>query len=299
MVGGLKQRLGTALDKIDLKINHPGPACGDTRPRVVWIHHDIDQDYMQWCKDKTLVDSVACFVFVSCWQRARYLAAFGLPRERCVVLQNATDVGPDLRSWDAGPIWRCAYTSTPFRGLSVLLDAWERLGPRGAELNIWSSMKLYRGDDGPYAHLYERAQSMPGVIYHGIVPNAELRAALRTVHFLTYPSTFAETSCLAVIEAMTAGCRVIVPSLGALPETTCGYAHVYPSRSDAAAHARSFSDALRTEFEEPWCGASEMALQQQQHCAAAYDWRRRVEEWRRLIDSVCDKSSRMHLVAAE
>lgn len=299
MVAGLKQRLGMAVEKIDLKINHPGPTSGDTRPRLVWIHHDINQAYMQWCKDKTLVDSVACFVFVSYWQRERYLSAFGLPHERCVVLHNATDVGPDLRSWEAGPVWRCAYTSTPFRGLSVLLDAWERLAPSGAELNIWSSMKLYRSDDGPYIHLFERAQSMPGVIYHGIVPNHELRAALRTVHFLTYPSTFAETSCLAVIEAMAAGCRVIVPSLGALPETTCGYAHIYASSSDAAIHALSFSNALQREFERPWCGASEMALMQQRHCAAVYDWRRLIEEWRQLIDSVCDKSSRMHAVGAE
>jgi glycosyltransferase involved in cell wall biosynthesis len=284
--------LGHELDRINLKLNHPGQDKDDNRPRVVWIHHDANQDYMQWCKDKSLVDSVDCFVFVSYWQRERYLTTFDLPPERCIVLRNATEVSPDLRPWEAAPVWRCAYTSTPFRGLSVLLDAWERLSPANAELHIWSSMKLYLHDDAPYAHLYERAQSMPGVIYHGIVPNSELRAALRSIHFFVYPSTFAETSCLAVIEAMAAGCRVIVPSLGALPETTCGYARVYPSNPDADAHAAALAEVLADEMTGPWSGEPELSTAQQRHCAAVYDWDHRTREWRRLIDSVCEKKAR-------
>ena len=228
MVAGLKERMGPELDQINLQINHPGHDDGDTRPRVVWMHHDINQQWVQWCKDKALVDLVRCFVFVSHWQRERYLNAFGLPPQRCCVLRHAVDLHPNLRTWDTAPVWRCAYTSTPFRGLAVLLDAWGRLRPLNAELHIWSSMKLYLGDDGPYNHLYERARAMPKVVYHGIEPNLELRAALRNMHFLVYPNIFQETACLAVIEAMAAGCRVIVPSLGALPETTGGYARVYP-----------------------------------------------------------------------
>ncbi len=298
MVAGLRERMGHELDRINLKLNHPGQDKDDSRPRVVWIHHDANQQYMQWCKDQTLVDSVNCFVFVSYWQRERYLAMFDLPPERCIVLRNATEVSPDIRFWQAEPVWRCAYTSTPFRGLSVLLDAWERLSPANAELHIWSSMKLYLHDDAPYAHLYERAQSMPGVIYHGIVPNSELRAALRSIHFLVYPSTFAETSCLAVIEAMAAGCRVIVPSLGALPETVSGYARIYPSHRDPTAHAEAFSEMLASEMKRPWGGEQALSLAQQRHCAAVYDWRRRTAEWHDLIESLCDQVTSHHDVSS-
>ena len=274
MVAGLRQRLGRELERVNLKVmgfdtlDHDG----DSRPQVVWMHHDVNQEWVQWCKDKTLVDLVDCFVFVSCWQREQYLKAFGLPPERCVVLRNATEVGSSPRRWEPAPVWRCAYTSTPFRGLSVLLDAWERVGPSNAELHIWSSMKLYLGDDGPYNHLYERAQSMPGVIYHGIVPNPELCAALRDMHFLVYPSTFAETSCLAVIEAMAAGCRVIIPSLGALPETTGGYARIYPHEVDANRHAEVFANVLAYEMSNPWAGATDLSMAQQQYCAETFDW---------------------------
>jgi glycosyltransferase involved in cell wall biosynthesis len=168
-----------------------------------------------------------------------------------------------------------------------LLDAWERLSPGNAELHVWSSMKLYLGDDGPYNHLYERAQSMVGVIYHGIVPNSELCTALRDMHFLVYPSTFAETSCLAVIEAMAAGCRVIVPSLGALPETTGGYARIYPHELDANRHAEVFANVLAYEISNPWAGATDLSMAQQRYCAKTFDWDHRAAEWRQLIAVLC------------
>ena len=77
------------------------------------------------------------------------------------------------------PPLKVAYTSTPFRGLAVLLEAWEQAAPRDAELHIWSSLKLYGpgADDAPYAALYARAGSLPNVHYHGLLPNAALRAA--------------------------------------------------------------------------------------------------------------------------
>ena len=291
MVAGLRERIGQELERINLQVNHPGHDKTDKRPRVVWMHHHVNQRWVQWCKDKELVDSVTCFVFVSYWQREQYLNTFGLPPQRCVVLRHALDLSPDLRRWEAGSKWRCAYTSTPFRGLSVLLDAWERLSPANAELHIWSSMKLYLEDDSPYTHLYQRAQSTPGVIYHGIAPNPELRAALQSMHFLVYPCTFEETACLAVIEAMAAGCRVIVPSLGALPETTGGYARIYPFNPNVEEHVATFAENVAAELATPWAGEPELSLSQQAHCAVVYDWQRRLREWRQLIRLTCDQTN--------
>jgi hypothetical protein len=292
MIAGLRQRMGAELDRISLQVNYPGRDQADDRPQVVWMHHDVNQRWVQWCNDKRLVDTVACFVFVSYWQRERYLNAFGLPPERCFVLRHGLDLNPERRRWETGPILRCAYTSTPFRGLSVLLDAWERLSPGNAELHIWSSMRLYREDDGPYEHLYARAESLRGVTYHGLAPNTELRAALRSMHFFAYPCTFAETACLAAIEAMAAGCRLIVPSLGALPETTAGYARIYPSSDRAEADVAAFVENLSAELAAPWDGDPGLSLSQQAHCGAVYDWQRRLPEWRLLIHRVCNGGTR-------
>ena len=124
----------------------------------------------------------------------------------------------------------------------------------------------------------------PGVVYHGLAPNHELRAALRTMHILAYPSTFAETACLSVMEAMAAGCRVVVPSYGALPETTGGYARVYPWCADPRRHTAIFAYTLADEIARPWRGRPDIALAQQAHCATVFAWSRCLDEWRALIE---------------
>ncbi|MBZ9993109.1 glycosyltransferase [Mesorhizobium sp. BH1-1-4] len=288
MIQGLEDRVPDSLARIQLQVNMFPDNPSRIQPLVMWMHHDVNQNAVQWCRNRELVDRVRCFVFVSHWQRERYQSEFGILPSKCVVLRNATAVTKQQRIWTKTDPLRFAYTSTPFRGLSVLLDAWEQLNLRDAELHIWSSMRLYHQDDMKYQPLYARAQALKGVIYHGIAPNSELKSALRDIHFLAYPSTFEETSCLAVVDAMAAGCRVIVPALGALPETTSGFAHVYPWSDDTLEHAALFASAIASEVESPWLGTPEMSSKQQNYCDLFFDWNVRAKEWTRLIESLTD-----------
>ncbi|AWN48661.1 glycosyl transferase [Methylobacterium terrae] len=286
MVEGLRARLGGALAAVQLCVNGYDEARLDGRPLVVWIHHAADQQAVQWLHDGARAARVDRFVFVSDWQRASFVAAFGLAPENCLVLRNATDVPAAYRAPTGRRPLRIAYTSTPFRGLSVLLDAWDRLRPQGAELHIWSSHRLYGPafDDAPHATLFARARSLPNVHHHGIVPNPELREALREIDVLAYPSTFAETSCLAVIEALAAGCRVICPDLGALPEAAGAFGRTYPFEPDPAAHAEVFAGLLAQEIADPWGGRPEIAAEQQAAMRRLYDWPVRVAEWHRFLE---------------
>ncbi len=208
MVEGLRARMGGALEAVQLCVNGYDPARLDGRPLVVWVHHDVDQRAVQW-------------------MRGRGPRGAGRPlRLRVGVAAGA--LRRDLRA-GAGPLPRAAQRHRgPGRrpGPGRPAPAQDRLyqhpvprprgaarglGPAaagGAELHIWSSHRLYGPafDDAPHAALFARARSLPNVHHHGIVPNPELREALRDIDVLAYPSTFAETSCLAVIEALAAGC---------------------------------------------------------------------------------------------
>jgi len=140
-------------------------------------------------------------------------------------------------------------------------------------------MKIYGLDDSEYQPLYEKARSLTGVFYHGIVPNEQLRSSFQDIDFFTYPCVFEETSCLAVIEAMAAGCRIIAPALGALPETTAGYGRLYPWNLDNQKHILAFAEVLREELENPWKGRVMLPEKQQEYCRDVYSWDVRSIEW--------------------
>jgi glycosyltransferase involved in cell wall biosynthesis len=275
MVAGLEKHLGDALDRVTVGVN-----ClpnDRTKPIICWLHHDYNQPAVQWLRDDAAVQHVDAFVFVSHWQRERFQMIFRLPPERCHVLRNAVDWRQDVHSRTGR---RFAYTSTPFRGLDVLLAAWERAEmPEDAELHLFTSMALYGLSDAPYEALYDRARKLPGVIYHGFKPNHEVRDALAGMDFLAYPATWEETSCLSVIEAMAAGCQVICPTYGALPETTAGFARMYPWIENPKEHARVFAHMLETAI--PGTPAMQAA-----YTRMVYAWDNRAIQWRQLIGSL-------------
>lgn len=287
MVDGLRSRLGAELDRVRLGVN--AIACEDTSgPLIVWIHHDVDQAAVQWLDDRAQQERVARFVFVSAWQMERFIVRFDMCRSRCVVIRNATAAPVLERAAQPRARLKLAYASTPFRGLAVLLEAWARLLPSAAELHIWSSQTLYGPgfDDAPYDAMFARARYLSGVHLHGIVPHADLCEALRDCDILAYPNTFQETSCLVAIEAMAAGCRIICPSHGALPETVDRFARLYPFTPDPDDHAERFAALLVEEIGNLWQGEPDTMLEQQIFVRARHDWAGRVAEWRELIDEV-------------
>jgi glycosyltransferase involved in cell wall biosynthesis len=212
---------------------------------VLWTQHAENQPAVASLAEPAERDSWSSFVLISSWQAESYRRRFGVPMERSVILRNA--MAPAFAALPARgrrdpaspPVF--AYTSTPFRGLDVLLDAWPEIreGLPGARLQVFSSMAVYQkgGEADEYAALYERSRGLAGVEYVGSLAQPDLAQALHKADGLSYPSTFAETSCIAAIEALAAGCLVLTTDLGALRETTAGFARLLslpPRREDLA-----------------------------------------------------------------
>lgn len=253
-------------------LNDPDPAVaevlraeiGPRGLRVLWTQHDVDQPAIAAFAAAEVRAAWDRIVFVSDWQRRAYRRSFG-PGPRDVVLGNAIapafgslfDADESVLDAKPGPP-TLIYTSTPFRGLDVLLDAFPLIRSRlpEARLLVHSSLGVYQvaeADDG-YRPLYDRCRALAGVDYRGAVSQPALARALKGAHCLVYPSTFAETFCTSALEAMAAGCLAVVGDLGALAETTRGLAELVPLAPDPADYASAFADRVVEALGDPGLG---------------------------------------------
>jgi glycosyltransferase involved in cell wall biosynthesis len=278
------------------------PLLSPGTPLVLWTQHAADQPAVQPLAEPEVAALVDRFVFVSQWQRAGYVHGFKLAPERCQVLRNA--VGPAFAGLfaDAPTAWaakawppRLAYTSTPFRGLDTLLDVFPAIRDRvpGVTLEIYSSMQVYHlppgRDTADYGHLYRRAATTAGVEYVGSLPQPALARAMRSVDVLAYPNHFAETSCIAVMEALAAGCRVVTSDLAALGETTAGFAALVAVGGDRDEYRRQFVaavvDVLTAVARDP-AAAREHLDRQLAYVESQCVWPLRARQWARWLATI-------------
>jgi glycosyltransferase involved in cell wall biosynthesis len=115
------------------------------------------------------------------------------------------------------------------------------------ELKVFSSFGLYGWPqrDKPFEELFKALEDHPGVDYNKAVDNATVRRELASAHIFAYPSIWQETSCLCLIEAMSAGLTPVHSSLAALPETSMGLSVMYDYKEDLNLHANIFYAMLR------------------------------------------------------
>ena len=276
------------------------PHLAPATPLVLWTQHAADQPAMQslhQAEARQGWDAIAC---VSEWHRATMIGHYGLDPARVFVLRNA--IAPCFeglfssrdelaRAKGSRPI--LTYSSTPFRGLNVLIHVFPEVRREfsDAELKVFSSMKVYQQDElgDAFAPLYHQCRQMPGVRYVGSLPQPRLAEELKSASILAYPNTFAETSCIAVMEAMAAGLLVVTTDLGALPETTMGFgALVSPAAGPAGmtGFLHGFLDrlkgALRDRAADP-PGFAAARFEQVEAINAGCTWRARASQWEEAI----------------
>jgi glycosyltransferase involved in cell wall biosynthesis len=298
--------------EVVIVLNDPGPdAAQALRQRigpegllVLWTQHDVDQPAMAPFADREVRRLWDRVVFVSDWQRQAYRRVFG-PEPRDTVLGNAMapaferlfaegesieDAKPGLRS--GPPV--LVYTSTPFRGLTVLLDAFPLIQARvpDVRLRIHSSLGVYQVAEAQdaFGDLYRRCRAMPGVDYLGAVPQPALAGSLKSALCLAYPSTFPETFCTAALEAMAAGCLAVLGDLGALAETTQGLAELVPLSSPSADHdpgdyAHRFAGRVVDAIGGDRRALAQRLESQRRHLLATSTWGRRAEAWSRWLET--------------
>jgi UDP-glucose:(glucosyl)LPS alpha-1,2-glucosyltransferase len=192
----------------------------------IFSGHDLalDPESMKF-RDSKFINNFHKFVWISHYQYAQYRLVHGIPyNTKSSVLETCIKPAPLEALQKPTDIIRIVYTSTPQRGLEILVPVFIELAKIHPEihLDVFSSFKIYGWDnaDKEFETLYDVIRNHPQMTYHGFVSNDQLREHLNKSHIFAYPSIWEETSCRSMIESMSAGLICVHPSYGALPETS-------------------------------------------------------------------------------
>lgn len=289
-----------SLDGINLigSICHPSLVKED-KINILWQHLSYDQPNVRLMQDRKFVDSIDYFIYVSHWQYNKFREIYKIPEYKSFVIKNATHAFDTVEKQKDNKI-KLLYTSTPWRGLAVLIKSIEILNKtrEDFEVDIYSSTKIYgskfdENEKDKFEVLFDKCKNTPNVNYLGYADNDSVRAAVQRAHIYAYPSIFEETSCLAVIEAMSAGCHVVTTNYGALPETCGEFATMIEFDSSGQNLIERYAETLNSVIDNYKNNLYKDDLEMQiKYYNKNYSWETRIQEWKNFLNYVRTEKTR-------
>ena len=267
------------------------------KKRILWCHDLADDGEVAHLKDEGW-KNFDKLVFVSNWQFQDYINKLDIPWSAGVVLQNAINPIPEHEKPDDEI--NLVYFSTPHRGLEILVPVFEQMHEehfkqfdKPVNLHVYSSFKLYGWEerDEQYKEVLQKCREHSNIFYHGSVPNDVIHHDLQRMHILAYPNVWPETSCIVLMEAMSAGLSCVHSNYAGLPETAANWTMMYHIHEDGNAHAQMFAQQLFNAcklVDDP--NVLHRNRMQKQYADAFYSWDGRAVQWKQFLESMLDES---------
>ena len=222
----------------------------ESKIRIYWVHDLPDDPECNKLKDHNFRSKFHKIVYVSNWQYNMFREKLGIPySENDIVIENG--ITPLDKSLHMKKKVNIIYTSTPQRGLGILVPVFEKLAEHFSDdihLNVFSSFRIYGWEDSDkhFQALYDKCNDHKDITYHGFAQYETVREYLSESDIFAYPCIWQETSCRAMIEAMSAGLLCVHPNFAALPDTSGGLNLMYQGDSDHSIHANIFLQSLHS-----------------------------------------------------
>lgn len=287
LLGNLQKYIGDYYNKINIITS----VCdlqflSTSKINVLWQHVNTDQRVAQGLHDSSFVEKLNKIIFVSDWQKNKFIKEFNLPERKCIVLKNAIEPIPWIEKNKTTKI-KLIYTSTPWRGLDILVDSFKLLNRSDIELDVYSSTVIYGSNfmKNDFKWLYHQCRTTKGINYRGYALNKAVRRAVQEAHIFSYPSIFEETSCLAAIEAGAAGCSLVLTNLGALSETCDQWGNYLPYIENRNELVYNYATLLNQKIDNYW-NEYEKFKSQSDFFNNQYSWLTRKNEWINLIEQL-------------
>ena len=257
------------------------------RINVLWMHHYINQKEAQNLASKEFVQKLDYVVFNSNWNRKQHIHHFKIPENKSIVIKNAIE-NIDFQKKPKDNI-NLIYHTTPWRGLSILLKVFKNLKLKNVELNICSSTIIYgKKFDSmlgkKFENIFNECRNTKNINYFGFLENKKVIELLKKMHIFAYPSIWPETSCIAAIESLAAGCQVVTTNLGALPETCSPFGTFIEYDKNFNNLEKNFTKILVSSVENFWSTENQKKLiLQSEKINSTYSWKIRSLEWKNFF----------------
>jgi SAM-dependent methyltransferase len=250
----------------------------NAKTRILWAHDTDFGDRLT----KQRAERIDHVLSLSRWHRANLRTLYPFLNGKHVSVRNG--IVPEYFAGeqpDREP--RVLYTSSPDRGLDILLELWPQIVERVPDaelLHCYAAVYDRVADQNPAiaAHrdrIRELGQQ-PGVRAIGSQSQPRLAELMRTARVWAHPSystpvgnKFYETSCIGAMEAQAAGCRIVAGAWGALPETVKTGALLRGDPTDAAWRSRFVEEIVAGLTDE---GVQQLAQTEGPAAAADLGW---------------------------
>ena len=255
---------------------------------ILWMHHFVNQKEAQNLSSKDFVQKLDYIVFNSNWNSENHIYQFKIPKNKSVVIKNAIEK-IDFEEKPKDKI-NLIYHTTPWRGLALLLKVFKNLNLKNVELNVCSSTIIYgKKFDSvlgkTYESIFNECKNTKNVNYFGFLDNKKIIQMLKKMHIFSYPSIWPETSCIAAIESMAAGCEMVTTNLGALSETCSSFGTFVNFDRNFDNLEKKYSEVLLNSIKNFWSDKNQDKLKlQSKSINATYSWNARSVEWKNFFD---------------
>ena len=255
---------------------------------ILWMHHFVNQKEAANLASKDFINKLDWIVYNSNWNLEKHIYQFKVPENKCAVIKNAIE----KINFEEKPKNKInlIYHTTPWRGLVHLLKVFKKLNLENVELNVCSSTKIYgkKFDNAlgkNYEKIFNECKNTKNVNYYDFLHNNKIIDLLKKMHIFSYPSVWHETSCIAAIESMAAGCEVVTTNLGALFETCSPFGTFVNFDRNFDNLEKKYSKILLNRIQNFWSEENQKKLQLQRDTInATYSWETRSIEWKNFFN---------------
>ena len=285
------------LNQVQICTSIPGKVpINPNKVNILWQKNSWDQPNLKpWFENKSNHDKYDWYVFNSNWNFEQFTKRFDLPTEKCLVIKNGVDnIEPISTTYRKKDPIKIIHHCTPWRGLSVLLGAMQLVKNPLISLDVYSSTEVYGKsfydhNDHYYHELYDQAKQLPNVNYIGYKSNEYIKKHLKDYRLFVYPSIWEETSCISLLEAMSAGLYCITTNFGALYETGSEFPMYVPYSNDYRSLAKKFAKSIDIAALSLHESSIKDHLKMQKNFVNNfYNWKIKGKSWTRFLQGAID-----------